>query len=100
MVTLSVAFSVSAFRSRTTNKILKQYLRAKGIPDCDIEEIYTPFGHTDYQTIVAAIKKFAAGGKACVISTPQRRHKRPVLQGVRERWPDLRELSGRFILDL
>ena len=54
---------------RTTNKILKQYLRAKGIPDTDIVEIYTPFGHTDYQTIVAAIKKFAAGGKACVIST-------------------------------
>ncbi len=54
---------------RTTNKILKQYLKAKGIPDSDIEEIYTPFGHTDYQTIVAAIKKFATSGKACVIST-------------------------------
>jgi urea transport system substrate-binding protein len=54
---------------RTTNKILKQYLRSKGIPDDDIVEIYTPFGHTDYQTIVAAIKKFAAAGKACVIST-------------------------------
>jgi urea transport system substrate-binding protein len=54
---------------RTTNKILKQYLKAKGIPDSDIEEIYTPFGHTDYQTIVAAIKKFAAGGSATVIST-------------------------------
>src|ERR1051325_9338767 len=54
---------------RTTNKILKQYLKMKGIPDDDIVEIYTPFGHTDYQTIVAAIKKFAAAGKACVIST-------------------------------
>ena len=54
---------------RTTNKILKQYLRSKGIPDSDIVEIYTPFGHTDYQTIVAAIKQFAAGGKATVIST-------------------------------
>jgi urea transport system substrate-binding protein len=54
---------------RTTNKILKQYLRSKGIPESDIEEIYTPFGHTDYQTIVAAVKKFAAGGKACIIST-------------------------------
>jgi len=54
---------------RTTNKILKKYLKSKGIPDSDIEEIYTPFGHTDYQTIVAAIKKFAAAGKACVIST-------------------------------
>jgi urea transport system substrate-binding protein len=54
---------------RTTNKILKQYLKMKGIPDEDIVEIYTPFGHTDYQTIVAAIKAFAAGGRACVIST-------------------------------
>ncbi len=54
---------------RTTNKILKQYLKLKGIPDSDIEEIYTPFGHTDYQTIVASIKKFSAGGKATVIST-------------------------------
>jgi len=54
---------------RTTNKILKQYLRSKGIPEADIVEIYTPFGHTDYQTIVAAIKAFAAGGSACVIST-------------------------------
>lgn len=54
---------------RTTNKILKDYLKAKGIPESDIEEIYTPFGHTDYQTIVASIKKFSAGGKACIIST-------------------------------
>ena len=54
---------------RTTNKILKQYLRSKGIPESDIVEIYTPFGHTDYQTIVAAIKKFSAGGNACIIST-------------------------------
>ena len=54
---------------RTTNKILKKYLKSKGIPDADIIEIYTPFGHTDYQTIVAEIKKFSQGGKACVIST-------------------------------
>ena len=54
---------------RTTNKILKKYLKMKGIPDDGIVEIYTPFGHTDYQTIVAEIKKFAAGGGACVIST-------------------------------
>ncbi len=54
---------------RTTNKILKQYLKLKGIPDSDIIEIYTPFGHTDYQTIVAEIKRFTAGGNACVIST-------------------------------
>jgi urea transport system substrate-binding protein len=54
---------------RTTNKILKEYLKLKGIPDSDVFEIYTPFGHTDYQTIVAEIKRFSAGGGACVIST-------------------------------
>src|SRR5258706_1522274 len=47
---------------RTTNKILKQYLKANGIPDDDVKEIYTPFGHTDYQAIVADVKKFYAGG--------------------------------------
>ncbi len=54
---------------RTTNKILKQYLKMKGIPESDILEEYTPFGHTDYQTIIAKAKAFAAGGKACIIST-------------------------------
>jgi urea transport system substrate-binding protein len=54
---------------RTTNKILKQYLRSKGIPEEALQEVYTPFGHTDYQTIVAAIKTFSSAGKACVIST-------------------------------
>jgi len=54
---------------RTTNKILRAFLNAKGIKDSDIEEIYTPFGHSDYQTIVANIKKFAAGGRTAVVST-------------------------------
>ncbi len=68
---------------QTTNLILLEYLLSKGVP---IENIgggikkddsgkiisagkYTPFGHTDYQQIVAEIKQFAAGGKACVINT-------------------------------
>lgn len=46
---------------RTTNKILRAFLHSKGVADKDIEEVYTPFGHSDYQTIVASIKKFAAG---------------------------------------
>jgi urea transport system substrate-binding protein len=54
---------------RTTNKILRAFLHSKGVKDEDIEEVYTPFGHGDYQTIVANIKKFAAGGKTAVIST-------------------------------
>ena len=54
---------------RTTNKILRAFLHSKGIEDKDIDEKYTPFGHADYQTIVADIKKFSAGGKTAVVST-------------------------------
>jgi urea transport system substrate-binding protein len=55
---------------RTTNKILRAFLKSKNIPDADIMEEYTPFGHSDYQTIIAKIKKFAAEGKkTAVIST-------------------------------
>ena len=54
---------------RTTNKILRAFLKSKGVADADIDEKYTPFGHSDYQTIVADIKKFAAGGKTAVVST-------------------------------
>jgi urea transport system substrate-binding protein len=54
---------------RTTNKILRAFLKSKGVDEKDIDEKYTPFGHADYQTIVADIKKFAAGGKTAVVST-------------------------------
>ena len=55
---------------RTTNKILRAFLKSKGIADADIMEDYTPFGHNDYQTIIAKIKKFASEGKkTAVIST-------------------------------
>ncbi|MBV9191981.1 MAG: transporter substrate-binding protein, partial [Betaproteobacteria bacterium] len=54
---------------RTTNKILRAFLKSKGVAESDIMEEYTPFGHSDYQTIIANIKKFAAGGKTAVVST-------------------------------
>ena len=68
---------------QTTNLVLLEYLLSKGVPIDNIgggfkkDESgkiisagkYTPFGHTDYQQIVAEIKQFAAGGKACVINT-------------------------------
>ena len=55
---------------RTTNKILRAFLHAKGVKDEDIIEEYTPFGHSDYQTIIAKIKKFAGEGKkTAVVST-------------------------------
>ncbi|MFG6468873.1 urea ABC transporter substrate-binding protein [Roseateles sp. BYS87W] len=55
---------------RTTNKILRAFLHSKGIKDEDIMEEYTPFGHSDYQSIIAKIKKFSAEGKkTAVVST-------------------------------
>jgi urea transport system substrate-binding protein len=55
---------------RTTNKILEAYLKAKGVAAEDIMVNYTPFGHSDWQTIVADIKKFgSAGKKTAVVST-------------------------------
>ncbi len=55
---------------RTTNKILEAYLKAKGVKDEDIMINYTPFGHSDWQSIVADIKKFgSAGKKTAVVST-------------------------------
>ena len=55
---------------RTTNKILEAYLKAKGVHELDIMINYTPFGHSDWQTIVSDIKKFgSAGKKTAVVST-------------------------------
>src|ERR1700678_4025861 len=55
---------------RTTNQILEAFLKSKGVAPEDIMINYTPFGHSDWQTIVADIKKFgAAGKKTAVVST-------------------------------
>ncbi|MEM9420856.1 MAG: transporter substrate-binding protein, partial [Planctomycetota bacterium] len=54
---------------RTANKVLKAFLLKNGIPEENIYEDYTPFGHSDYQTIVNNIKTLAAGGDAVVLST-------------------------------
>ncbi len=55
---------------RTTNKILEAYLKAKGVAPEDIMINYTPFGHSDWQTIVSDIKTFgSAGKKTAVVST-------------------------------
>ena len=55
---------------RTTNRILEAYLRQKGVADEDIDINYTPFGHSDWQTRVAAIRRFGEAGKpTAVVST-------------------------------
>ena len=55
---------------RTTNQILEAYLKSKGVAADDIMINYTPFGHSDWQNIVASIKSFGSGGKkTAVVST-------------------------------
>ncbi|OEF25784.1 urea ABC transporter substrate-binding protein [Vibrio rumoiensis] len=55
---------------RTTNKILAAYLKSKGVADADVMVNYTPFGHSDWQSIVSNIKKFGSEGKkTAVVST-------------------------------
>ena len=55
---------------RTTNRILEAYLKQKGVADEDISINYTPFGHSDWQTRVSAIRRFGSAGKpTAVVST-------------------------------
>jgi urea transport system substrate-binding protein len=55
---------------RTSNKIIRAFLKSKGVADENIRENYTPFGYADWQTEVAAIKAFgSAGAKTAVVST-------------------------------
>ena len=55
---------------RTTNRILEAYLKQKGVAEEDISINYTPFGHSDWQTRVSAIRRFGSAGKAtAVVST-------------------------------
>jgi len=55
---------------RTTNKILVHYLESKGVKRSDIMVNYTPFGYSDWQGIIAKVKRFAsAGKKTAIVST-------------------------------
>ncbi len=55
---------------RTTNRVLEAYLKSKGVADADIMINYTPFSHSDWQSIVADIKRFGSEGKkTAVVST-------------------------------
>jgi len=55
---------------RTTNRILEAYLKSKGVAEEDIMINYTPFGHSDWQSIISEIKSFgSAGKKTAVVST-------------------------------
>ncbi|MGL6251631.1 MAG: transporter substrate-binding protein, partial [Billgrantia desiderata] len=56
---------------RTTNRILEAYLKEEhGVADDDIMINYTPFGHSDWQNIVAEVRRFGSEGKpTAVVST-------------------------------
>ncbi len=55
---------------RTTNRVLEAYLKDKGVAAADIMINYTPFGHSDWQSIIAQIKTFGSSGKkTAVVST-------------------------------
>ncbi len=70
---------------RTSNKIIRAYLKAKGVKDEDIMENYTPFGFSDWQTEVAAIKKFGSSGKKTAVDIDgERRCQCSLLQGTRQ----------------
>jgi urea transport system substrate-binding protein len=85
---------------RTTNKILRAFLHSKGVADADIMEEYTPFGHSDWQTIVAKVKASPARARrprSCRPSTATRtcRSTRSSQPGHQGRGRARRRLLGR-----
>ncbi|WP_249219196.1 urea ABC transporter substrate-binding protein [Loktanella sp. SALINAS62] len=55
---------------RTTNNILESYLKEQGIAEEDIFVNYTPFGHSDWSTIVSDVIELGSdGSQVGVIST-------------------------------
>lgn len=54
---------------RTTNAIIRSYLAKSGITGADVAEVFTPFGHADWRSTIAELRKFATGGQSAVIST-------------------------------
>ena len=84
---------------RTTNKILRAFLKSKGVADADIMEEYTPFGHTDYQTIVAQDQEVLRRGQEDRGGLDhQRRLERAVLQGAGQPGPEGDRRAGGGVL--
>ena len=84
---------------RTSNKIIRAFLKTKGVKDEDIMENYTPFGFSDWQTEVAAIKKFGASGKEDRGGLHRQwRRQRAVLQGTRQPGRQGHRYSGDRVL--
>ena len=84
---------------RTTNRILEAYLKSKGVADGDISINYTPFGHSDWQTRVAAIKHVRLARPQDRRGVDhQRRRQRAVLQGARQPGRQRQGHPGRRVL--
>ena len=83
---------------RTTNKILRAFLKSKGVAEKDIEEIYTPFGHSDYQTIVGQHQEVRRRRQDRGGVHHQRRLQRAVLQGAGQPGPEGDRRSGGGVL--
>jgi urea transport system substrate-binding protein len=84
---------------RTTNKILRAFLKSKGVAEADIMEDYTPFGHSDYQTIIAQDQEVRRRAQEDGRDLDdQRRLERAVLQGTRQPGPEGDRRAGRGVL--
>ena len=83
---------------RTTNKILRAFLKSKGVDDKDIDEKYTPFGHSDYQTIVGGHQEVRRRRQDGGGLDHQRRFQRAVLQGAGQPGPEGDRRAGGRVL--
>jgi urea transport system substrate-binding protein len=54
---------------RTTNRVLKLFLDAKGLKTEGFPECYVPFGHAQWHDQMEEIQAFYEGGRGAVIST-------------------------------
>ncbi len=83
---------------RTTNKILRSFLHSKGVADKDIEEVYTPFGHADYQTHRRQHQEVLRRRQDRGHFHRQRRLQRAVLQGTGQPGPESHRRTGGGLL--
>jgi diguanylate cyclase (GGDEF)-like protein len=54
---------------RTTNRVLRLFLEAKGFDVAQLQEVYVPFGHSEWAAQIEQITAFAKEGRGAVIST-------------------------------
>ena len=84
---------------RTTNKILRAFLKAKGVADADIMEEYTPFGHCrlpdHHRQDQEVRRRRQEDGRGL---HHQRRQQRALLQGTGQPGPEGHRRAGGGVL--